>query len=482
MVGGNCGDFDGHEKPVPSLFRINPVTGLFASFSFAGSTDETVTTRCLVSNARKEAKMFSRSLFLFLALCVPAVCRADLYGDWIVGNNQVECQPEVGCSEGCGLFHDLAKRGWSNCGLGKCGSHPMWFTTDYLGWFIKGNQMPALVTTSPSGTPQANAGVLGQDTSVLFGNERIDDEYRSGMRLQGGIWLDTCKNLGLEFSYLSLFNDTNQFFASTESSLGSGVGLPILARPFFNAMTGLPDSELVSYPNLVDGVVGVATSSRLDSLQFHIRKNRSHGCNSRCDFLVGYRYLRFDENLTVGEHLIVTETGGLIANGTQIQVYDSFSTDNDFHGGQIGYAAEYWYDFASIELIGKLAVGGITRKTTIDGATRVTVPGGSITNSTGGLLALPSNIGTYRTSSLAVLPEFNANLKLRLTGHSHLAVGYSVMLLNDVARTGRAVDTGVNPANIPGATVISNIPRPIFKDDSNDFWVQGLNVGWVVTR
>ena len=48
-----------------------------------------------------------------------------------------------------------------------------WVGVDYLGFWVKGNHIPPLVTTSPLGTPQNQAGVLGQPgTSILFGDQR----------------------------------------------------------------------------------------------------------------------------------------------------------------------------------------------------------------------------------------------------------------------------------------------------------------------
>ncbi len=62
---------------------------------------------------------------------------------------------------------------------------------DALGFWVKHDSLPALVTTSPVGTPQDEAGVLGQPgTSVLFGNQNVNGAVRPGGRVMGGIWLD----------------------------------------------------------------------------------------------------------------------------------------------------------------------------------------------------------------------------------------------------------------------------------------------------
>src|SRR5262245_8106792 len=56
----------------------------------------------------------------------------------------------------------------------------VWASAEYLLWWTKGDRLPPLLTTSPVGTPLANAGVLGRPgTSVLFGDERVNDDARS---------------------------------------------------------------------------------------------------------------------------------------------------------------------------------------------------------------------------------------------------------------------------------------------------------------
>ena len=58
------------------------------------------------------------------------------------------------------------------------------FRAEYLAWWTKSASLPALATTSPSGTPRSEAGVLGEPgTSVLFGGSDGDQRGRSGAAL-----------------------------------------------------------------------------------------------------------------------------------------------------------------------------------------------------------------------------------------------------------------------------------------------------------
>ena len=68
------------------------------------------------------------------------------------------------------------------CGLPVC-SPPgrFWLRGEYLMWWTSGMDLPPLVTTSPQGTPQNQAGVLGQSgTTILFGGQTVNGDGRSG--------------------------------------------------------------------------------------------------------------------------------------------------------------------------------------------------------------------------------------------------------------------------------------------------------------
>ncbi len=153
--------------------------------------------------------------------------------------------PAYGCDGGC-------------CGpcfnrCGGCGRGPIYARGEYLLWWLKGDGVPPLVTTSPSGTPQASAGVLGQpNTTVLFGNQNLNDAARSGGRVVVGTWLGPNSRLQGEFFILG---------QQTASFNQTSTGNPILARPFFNLSTGLQDSNVIAYPNVSQGTISASETS-----------------------------------------------------------------------------------------------------------------------------------------------------------------------------------------------------------------------------
>ncbi|HSQ56337.1 MAG TPA: BBP7 family outer membrane beta-barrel protein, partial [Gemmata sp.] len=132
-----------------------------------------------------------------------------------------------------------------------------WGGAEYLLWWVQGQRIPALATTSAPGTPLTQAGVIGAPcTAVLFGNSRITDSAASGFRVYGGLWLDDCQRCGIGAEFFLLQNLSTSFSAQSPGS-------PILARPFVNALTGGQDSQVIAYPGLAAGSIAAHGESQL---------------------------------------------------------------------------------------------------------------------------------------------------------------------------------------------------------------------------
>ncbi len=121
-----------------------------------------------------------------------------------------------------------------------------WASVEYLMWYASGMETPALVTTSPVPTAQASAGVLPGATTLYGGDNNILTDRLNGMRVRFGWWFVNNPNLGLEGEYVGTANESESFDRNSN-------GNPILARPFYNVLTGREDAELVAYPNVVSG-------------------------------------------------------------------------------------------------------------------------------------------------------------------------------------------------------------------------------------
>ena len=76
-----------------------------------------------------------------------------------------------------------------------------------MGW-VRSAGVPPLVTTSPPGTAQVSAGVLGANSTVVFGQENLGGDMRSGFRLEAGGWLDAERTFGMEAGFFMLADDS----------------------------------------------------------------------------------------------------------------------------------------------------------------------------------------------------------------------------------------------------------------------------------
>lgn len=352
------------------------------------------------------------------------------------------------------------------------GAH-WWFTADHLFAWVRGMPLPPLVTTSPPGTPAALAGVLGQPgTAILFGDERVNEDVRNGLRLGAGVQFGPADELGIETGFLVLESQATGFSATSDGST-------ILARPFLDATTGLPRSILVAFPGAlpVSGTGAIDVVARSDNLfGAHVdltERFYDHG-GLRLTSLVGYRFLRYDEGVDIRQDTFPTAPG--FVPGTQIHVEDAFISHNEFHGADVGLRTELIGPRWSLELLTKVAVGNVRRENSVRGFRTTTVPGLPPNTVPGGLLALSSNLGTRTSDDWIAVPELGVNLGWRLSEAVRLRVGYTILYWEETARAGSQIDLNVNPNLIP-PVVAGGPQQPAPLDRRSDLWVQMLNLG-----
>lgn len=374
----------------------------------------------------------------------------------------------------CGL--DCPRCGGAGCRL-------MWFSAEYLMFWGRGMNTPPLVTTSPAGTAQAAAGVIGQPgTTVLYGGNGLLDGVRNGMAFSAGKWFDCCQQTGIEFDYFFL-GQINEHFEAT------GNGQPILARPFFNAVTNLEDSELVSFPNVLSGTVSVDSNSFVQSagvrLLWNVLQNYYCGdpncghyaCGAACtrwDLLVGYRWYQLDEQLTIREDLTTLDQNPQV----MFDITDDFRTRNNFHGGELGLKWQFQQNRWALDALGKVALGNNHEQVSIRGQTISTPVGGASDTGIGGLLAQTTNIGDYSRDRFAAIFEVGAKLKYQCSQNLWLTAGYTFIMWDGVVRPGGQIDRVVNPNLLPPPTLpLVGPARPAFTFNDETFWLHGLRLG-----
>lgn len=417
---------------------------------------------------------------------VAPVCNARCSGGW-GGNGSVgwlgdgdACGVDCGGCSALGCLGEVNRCAsqcidWSCMDL--CTRSGFWLRADYLMWWTPEENVPTLVTSSPLGTPIDNAGVDGLPTTTDRFSGPLFGDFRSGGQLSFGWAVDGC-NCGLSGSIWGIQNDTNE---DTFSSTGD----PAFARPFFNTdpLVDAPDSQLVSYDGVLNGLVRVNTSSEVLGGDIGLRCNAfccSDFCNSnstRVDLYAGYRYFKVREGLRISEQLESTALTGPVAFGTQVDLFDNFRTENEFHGANFGIVATSQWGRWTGEMTTRLAVGSISRQARIDGQTTVTVPTIDPVTNSGGLLAQQTNIGSYEDSEFAVLPEFQLNGGYAVNCQLKLLFGYTFMYLGDVWRPGDIVDPVLNGQLLDSTIPNTGPERPRFTGRDSKMWAMGMNLG-----
>jgi hypothetical protein len=401
-----------------------------------------------------------------------------------------DCQG--GGRHGCGRHG----HGGGDCGLCDFGDlwcevhahRRFWLKGETLYVRTRGNPLPALVTTSPIGTPQAQAGVLPESatTSVLFGGAGVNGSPDYGGKLSFGYWLVDGEFIGIEGHYLALQERSSQFNASSTFSDGIQNGDQILARPFFNVDTGQNDAAILAFPNFIllgspvdlDGSINIRSSRDLQSAGVLLSNLLwiDFTANYRVDLLGGYRFFRLDDSVVINDSSLAT--GGLLGQ-TLFESTDAFGTRNEFHGGELGVKGQIFRGRWSLEALGKIALGNNHQTVNINGTTRTTTQPNtpqSVTITTpGGFLAQPTNSGRTINDEFAVLPEVGLTLRYDVTHNLRATMGYTFMYMDRTARSGGQIDTSINPTQIGGT--LQGEARPAASNRQDDFMLYGFTGG-----
>lgn len=351
---------------------------------------------------------------------------------YVEGNTCAPCSGGTCVAEPCG----------EPCGLGG----RFWFRADYLMWWTKAAHVLPLASTGP----------LDVDgTDVLFGGNEVDLGMRSGGRFTMTYWTCPLQDVGIEGSYLFLGS-------KAASYANSNAGTSSLGRPYVNATNGVESFDVITAPGVASGGIEIQTGNELMAAELLFRRAVIQDCNVRADFLVGYRYARFSEDLAIR-----TRSVG-IPDGTVTAMSDLFSAGNEFNGAEIGFTTERRWFRLSCDAYAKLAVGSTRSRVGVSGQTDLSQPA-SVTP--GGLLTQPSNIGVYEERNFTMMPEVGVNLSYDLTARLKARFGYSLLYWSKIARPSDQVDRTVN-TNQP-----TGLAAPQFRFVTNDFWAQGLNFG-----
>lgn len=348
-----------------------------------------------------------------------------------------------------------------------------WYgSAEYLMWYVSGNRLPPLLTTS---LPVDNGFLGAPSTQTLFGNSDFSANQRNGGRFNLGYWFGCDQRLGIDATYYFLGSRNDSFSISSN-------GDPLLARPFTNANTGTQFSQIIAYPRQSSGTFTFNQDSSLWGGDINFRRFLSGNACRRFDTVLGFKYMNLEESLSIREDVNRLQGGfpGISPTIGSAIVTDSFATTNHFYGGQLGLLSELrrgrWY------LDGRMLVGlGVMHQTLSINGSQTVSTANSVTTVPGGLLALPgANIGNYSQNKFAVVPEFGINVGYHLTPNCRLYVGYTFLYASSVLRPGDQIDTNIDVTRIPNfptqATRLNTV-RPAPNLNTTDFTAQGIQFG-----
>lgn len=341
--------------------------------------------------------------------------------------------------------------------------------SDYLLYWIQGSNLPPYATSSLAGTPQSQAGVLGDPNTIVLGEGRENSTFNGGRVLLG-------------FTDNSLRFDTVElsFFGIAGSNTLLSVNAPsgsILARPFYNTGTGMADAQLIAFPGLRNGALSADIDNLILNAELNVKPNWYHLGGFRVDCLAGFRYFQFNESLSTQESLVSTADNSPVAQGTSVAIAEQFDSENYFAAGQVGMSTELRRGIFSLEFFSKIALGAMYMNYGVSGATTVTVPGEPPVSQVGGIYANETNIGRdNKTIEFGVLPELGLLFCTQITERLRLRVGYSALYVHPLVRPGDLMSNFFNPAILPPSDP-TGLRRPARNFGTSDAWVQGLNFG-----
>jgi putative beta barrel porin BBP7 len=233
---------------------------------------------------------------------------------------------------------------------------------------------------------------------------------------------------------------------------------------------------------VVGGRIAISSSADLWGAELNYRSGFASGYGGRFDLLCGYRYLSLKESLSIRSDLTTLAAAGAAPAGTTIFSADLFDTETQFHGGQVGLAAEWQIGCMTFGLRGTVAAGVSIQRVEIGGASGSVTPAGATVSVPGGLYALPSNIGSYERTRFACASEVGATVGYQVSDNCRLFAGYNCLYWTQVVRAGEQINRQVNGTAIPdpttGLSAPIGPPAPARRSPRDEyFYAHGLSLG-----
>ncbi len=355
--------------------------------------------------------------------------------------------------------------------------HAVWGGVDYtLWWFRKAPlAVPLAVTTTSAPGPGANILGLDPNARVILGPQQVEQDPRNGGRIWLGFWFDTVRCFGVEVVGMWIESPTERTGIQSNAN-----GLPLYSRPIIMPGGG-PGVYDISYQGAVRGNLFIQNQQLLQGIEANFVGFAFGNHRVAVDLLAGGRFLNLEEQTSLAYQVtnlvpMPAFGGALLPPGTTVGAIDSYRANNQFYGGQIGTRIEGNFGRLSLALAGKVAFGVNDMTLQVDG---LTTRGDAPISYPAGVLANAANIGRYRESHYAYVPEGSLSVGWWFTPNLRLKLGYNILYMSDVIRPGSHISNNVNPSAVPVDQIYGSTPitRTSPQFQRTDFWAEGITFG-----
>jgi hypothetical protein len=320
----------------------------------------------------------------------------------------------------------------------------VWASVELLLGSSSGVDVPPLITSGPI-TAGTTAGAIGAPTTTfVFGERKMLDNWRPGLRAELGGWFGERHQWGLSARYYSLYSTSDPLTVLGDGSnvvvvpqvvdlRGVGAVNPATALATLTLLAvAIPGTSLIpsatnvqlpliiSFPGVAVGSVAASVRTSFVGGDANWRRVWFSTDDLRWETFIGYRQLRLGDELRL-QYVSTSAQTGLTALGE-----DNVRTSNNFYGAQIGSLLSLAEGPWSVQLVGAIALGNNACDTDFTyirslGLAALRVP------------VVFSDSGN-RINYFSVINEANVRVGLRLSPHTKLAFGYTGLYWWNVAR------------------------------------------------
>lgn len=318
-----------------------------------------------------------------------------------------------------------------------------WGNVELLLGATSGVDVPPLITSGPI-TAGSQAGAIGVPTTTfVFGERKMLDNWRPGLRAEVGVWFGEKHHWGLAARYYSLYSTSDpltvlgdgtnvvvvpQVVDLTAPSLDTlGALFPLVFQTaafpgtnLINTATNIQLPFFVSFPGVAVGSAAASVRTSFVGGDIQLRRVWISTDDIRWETFVGYRQLRLGDELRLNYVSTSVQTA-FTATGE-----DNVRTSNNFYGAQIGSLMSLAEGPWSLQLSGAVALGNNACDTDFS---RI-----RLLSAAGVTLPLVLSDSGNRINYFSVVSEANARVGLRVSRHVKFTFGYTGLYWWNVQR------------------------------------------------